>query len=56
MTASQEEQGGITQMDLKSHLHLDRTFADLFIRRITVHADKSIDVEWNFSEADAGNG
>ena len=40
----------MTVFDLKKHLILDRNFSDLFIRQITVYADRHIDVLWNFCE------
>ena len=47
------QEGAGTEMtvpDLKKHLILDRNFSDLFIRQITVYADRHIDVLWNFCE------
>ena len=40
----------MTVPELKKHLILDRNFSDLFIRQITVYADRHIDVLWNFCE------
>lgn len=40
--------------DLQNHPYPDRAFAELFIRKITVHADKTLDVEWNDYGQDAG--
>ncbi len=42
--------GKVTMQDMKEYVSLDREFSDLFIRRITVYADNSIDVIWNFTE------
>ena len=51
MEAPQEGAGTeMTVPELKKHLILDRNFSDLFIRQITVYADRHIDVLWNFCE------
>ena len=51
MEVPQEEAGTeMTVPELKKHLILDRNFSDLFIRQITVYADRHIDVRWNFCE------
>lgn len=36
--------------NLRKYLSPDRSFAELFIRQITVYADRRIEVVWNFRE------
>lgn len=36
--------------DFRKYLTPDRSFAELFIRQITVYADRKIEVVWNFRE------
>ena len=45
---AEELEGKAAAPDLRDYLQLDQAFSDIFIKKITVYADRSIDVSWNF--------